>query len=600
MAINGFSPDWLGELKARNDIVTTVSHYIKLDRKGKSHWGCCPFHFEKTPSFAVNETDQYFHCFGCGVSGDVIAFVQKYENLDFMEAVQLLAKNAGMEVPTLENNEEIAKRKEEKEQILHALRESAIFYRQVLLSQVGKPAMDYLKNRGVSLKSITNFGLGYSPDFESVKKHLQNKGYSLELLKKAGIIEISNGKSYDFYAGRLMFPLINMQGEVVGFSGRLIEKKDFAKYKNSPQTIVFDKSRTIFGINLLKKLRNETKTNLKNIILVEGQLDVVAMHQAGFNNAVACLGTALTPLHCKELEKLTENVILMLDGDGAGQKATLRSLNVLFQNSELSVKVAVLPDGLDPDEFLKKYDKSKMEEILNAAVEALDYQITSLAANFDLESNEQRAKFVKQALAIIKTFNKDASSQEIYLKKVGKLANLPADVLRQDLQNLDVSAVKVLEEEKMQEPEKLSEDAYIMADKFVLASLLFRKPYANIEDCAEIGFLDKDLNDLYEYIKQGTKDKPALVSGVFDRIDVENNPLISEIINFPFTNEEKGAEIWQDCLVKNKERALDREKELLEKEWKTGDLKQRVEILKKMQEIDKRRYVLRSKKDTLA
>lgn len=587
MANGGFSPDWLGELKARNDIVTTVSRYIQLQRKGKNHWGCCPFHFEKTPSFSVNEVDQFFHCFGCGVSGDVISFIQKYENVDFMDAINILAKNAGMEVPSIEENEEIKKRKQEKEQILHALREAAIFYRQNLLGNRGAPARAYLQKRGVTQKSVTSFGLGYSPDFDSIVAYLTNKGYSVDLLKKAGIVESNNGRTYDFYGGRLMFPLINMQGDVTGFSGRLIEQKDFAKYKNSPQTMVFDKSRTIFGINLVKKLRNELRGDLNNIILVEGQLDVVSMHQSGFNNAVACLGTALTRSHCLELSKLTKNIVLMLDGDGAGQKATLRSIDVLAQNSELSVKVAKLPEGLDPDEFLKKYGSEKMKELLSSAVESLDYQINSLAENFDLNSNEQRAKFIKQALAIIKTI-KDISTQEIYLGLVRNLTNVPVDILRQDLQNLDSTTVETEKVDTNAEPERLGEDAYIKADKFILASLLHRKDYANIQDCDDVEFLDGDLNTVFGYIKQGTKDKPALVSGVFDRVDVENNPLINEIINFSFADNENAKIMWHDCIRQNKLRKFEREKEKLQNDYAKCDLTQRAVVMKQMMEVDKK------------
>ena len=595
MADKGFSPDWLGELKSRNDIVSTISRYIKLDRKGKNHWGCCPFHFEKTPSFSVNEVDQFYHCFGCGVSGDVISFIEKYENVEFYDAVKILAKNAGMEIPNFVQSEEIAKRKEEKEQALHALLDAAIFYRQILFSSKGKPAMNYLLKRGVNSKSIATFGLGYSTDFESLKNFLESKGYSIDLLKKAGLVDINNGRAYDSFGGRLMFPLINMQGEVVGFSGRLIENKDFAKYKNSSQNIVFDKSRTVFGINLAKKLRNELRNDLQNVILVEGQLDVVSMHQAGYKNTVACLGTALTPQHCKELEKLTNNVIVMLDGDEAGKKATLRSLEVLASSSNLSVKVVSLPEGCDPDEFIKKYGKEKMDNLLSSAIESLDYQIKSLAELYNLDSNEQRSKFIKQALIKINKLS-DSSTREIYLGLIRKLTNVPVDILRQDLNNLETNSEEIEVTQPKEETIKLNEDAFVLADKFILASLLHRKSYAKLDDCSEIEFMDNDLNTLYEYIKNGTKDKPALVSGVFDRIDVQENPLVLEIINFSFGEENNDEIIWKDCLIKNEQRKLDRQKDILEKEWKKSDLKERIEIGRKMQEIDKRRFMLKSKK----
>ena len=597
MADKGYSPEWLSELKSRNDIVSVVSRYIKLDRKGKNHWGVCPFHYEKTPSFSVNEVDQYYHCFGCGASGDVISFVEKYEGLDFWEAVQMLAKNAGMEVPTLIGSDDIQKKKAERDKALHALLDAAKFYREMLNSPKGKLAMDYLAKRGVSAKSIAVFGLGYSPDFESMQKHLLKQGYDLEILKKAGLVDVSNGRTYDAFGGRLMFPLINIHGDVVGFSGRLIEDKPFAKYKNSTQNIVFDKSRTVFAINILKKLKNEMRSDLPYVILVEGQLDVVSMHQNGFRNTVACLGTAVTPFHAQEIERLSRNVIIMLDGDEAGKKATLRTIDVLLPTG-LSVKVATLKDGLDPDEFIKKYGKEAMQKVLDNAVEAIDYKISELATNYNLESNEQKAKFIAEALDIIRSLSNE-TEKEIYLGMLRKFTNIPVDILRQDLKK-EVKKQELVQTQTPVIDNKANEDAYILADKFLLASLLHRKEYANIDDCEDVEFIDYDLSTLYNYIKKGTKEKPALVSGVFDILDVDTKPLIYDIINFQFSSDENNSRIWKDCLIKNRQRKLEIQKDWLEKELKNADLTRRAELLRQMREIDIKKLELLKQKDKLS
>ena len=482
MASNQFSTEWKEELKSRNDIVSTVSKYLKLDRKGKNYWGLCPFHYEKTPSFCVNEVDQFFKCFGCGESGDVITFVRKFEGVDFMQAIEILAKNAGMEMPKLENNLELKKKKEEKEQVLQALRAAALFYHKTLKSPKGEICQKYLEKRGVSQTSITNFGMGYSPDFDSMKNTLLKQGFSVETLKKAGLVDTgTGGRIYDAFAERLTFPLINTYGDVIGFSARIIEDKPFAKYKNSTQTIVFDKSHVIFGINFIKKLRNELHTNVPRVILVEGQLDVVSMHQKGFTNTVACLGTALTPFHAQELKKLTNNVVLLLDGDGAGQKATMRSIDIL-RPSGLSIKVATLPEKLDPDEFLKKYSKEDMQKLIDNAVEAMEFQLQTIAKNFDLSSKEQKANYIKSALSLIKTLETDAE-KSIYLETVRELTNIPVDVLRQDLDSIKTEKPKEIDEKRNNFiKENLEHDAFVSADKFILSSLLYKKPWAKLDE----------------------------------------------------------------------------------------------------------------------
>lgn len=588
--VANFSLEWKEELKSRNDIVSTISHYITLKKKGKNYWGVCPFHYEKTPSFSVDGVQQYYKCFGCGEAGDVIQFVQKYENIGFLEAVEILAKNAGMEMPKIEKSPDYEKKKQEKEKILQALRESARFYHQVLNSPKGKVCRDYLEKRGVSHQSITNFGMGYSPDFNSLITHLQSKGFDLDILKKAGLVDVSEkGHPFDAYAQRLIFPLINTFGDVIGFSGRILVASDFAKYKNTAQTVVFDKSKVVFAINLVSKLRKELHSDVPRIVLVEGQLDVVSMHQAGFNNTVACLGTAITPMHAKELKKLTDNIVILLDGDSAGQKATLRSIDIL-KPSGLSIKIATLPEGMDPDEFLKSHSKEDMQELLDNATEAMDFQLKTLAKKFDLKSNEQKSRFIKEALALIKTLETDAE-KNIYLEFVRKLTNVPVDILRQDLLNIKVVQPEVKDEITAKNIfSEQEQDAFMKADKFLLASLLYRKPWANLGDCLNVSFLNPDATTLFDYVHTPN----FVVGGIFDRIDVQASPFLQSVVNCVF-NDETGEQVWQDCLAKNKERGLLIEKDVLEKSFSSLTSEERKQVANKLFEIDLKLAKLKNK-----
>ena len=323
----GFSQDFIEKLKQNNDIVSTASKYINLTRKGKTWWACCPFHFEKTPSFAINEIEQYYHCFGCGASGDVISFVSKYESLDFYDACKKLAEYANMELPAYQNDENLIKIKKKRDRIFSLLVDAAKFYYNNLKKPEATPALEYLASRKLDMSIIKEYGIGYSTGWNEVVGYLRGLGYTDEELLDSGVCDKHDGKLIDAYAKRIIFPIFNLMGNVVGFSGRVIGKADFAKYKNTAQTLVFDKSSLIYGINQIKKAKKIG--NLSEIVIVEGQMDVISLFKSGVSNAVACMGTALTANHAKNLKKFADKVILCFDGDSAGKKATLRSIEIL-------------------------------------------------------------------------------------------------------------------------------------------------------------------------------------------------------------------------------------------------------------------------------
>ena len=359
--------------------------------------------------------EQFYHCFGCGESGDVIKFIEKIESVDFMTAIKILADAAGMEVPQFVGDDNLKEKKEKKDAILKANKDAAIYYNKMLYTEKGKDALNYLYKRGLNKEVISKFGLGASVDWFDLITHLKKLGHKEEVLIEAGLAERgSKGGLYDIMAERLMFPIINSFGEVVGFSARALKDGKFAKYRNTAQTLVFDKSRVVYAINLLKKLKQTEK--FEEIILVEGQMDVIAMHLAGFKNSVACMGTALTKYHSKELKRFTDKVIVSFDGDAAGQKATLRSLEILEEEG-LKVYVIALPEKLDPDEFIKKHGKAAYQKLLDEAMPLNDYKLKAIASEFDLEDNKQRTKFIDTALEEIKNL-KSGYQREIYIKQL--------------------------------------------------------------------------------------------------------------------------------------------------------------------------------------
>ena len=322
MAREGYPLDWMTELKSKNDIVSVVSRYVRLDYKGGRYWGCCPFHHEKTPSFTVNQREGFYYCFGCHAGGDVVKFVQEMENVGFPEAIKLLADAAGMQVPETEQSEALQTEKKYRDRLYAALKEAAgHYYRNLADPVVGKKVREYLAKRKIPSDVVVRFGLGYSKDFNSVIDYLREKGFSDKEILDSGVgTKNKNGSLYDALADRLIVPIINRADKVVAFGGRILEKKDgVAKYRNTTNTPVFEKNKTLFGINIAKKQRQ--KAGITEVIIVEGYMDVISLNKVGIANAVAGMGTALCDGQARELKYLSDRVYVCYDGDGAGQNA---------------------------------------------------------------------------------------------------------------------------------------------------------------------------------------------------------------------------------------------------------------------------------------
>ena len=418
-----FPPSFLDELMLRNPIEDVVGQYVSLKRSGANMFGLCPFHGEKTASFSVAPDKGIYYCFGCHKGGGAVNFMMEIEGLSYPDAVRALAKRVGMEVP---EDEQYQSRYRQQERLWALHKEAARFFHSQLYSSVGKEALDYAFRRGMSKSILTTFGVGYAPNsWDALIRAMRAKGYTDEELKDSGLVTVSqkNGRIFDRFRDRLMFPIIDVRGNVIAFGGRIIKNDpNAAKYLNSPETLIFNKRKNLFGLNLAKK------TKADSLILVEGNIDVVALHQYGFDNAVASLGTSLTEEHAALLTRYTENVILLYDGDEAGQRAAQRAIPML-EKAGLHIKVLQLKDAKDPDEYLKKFGADKFKLLLEESSNRVEYQLGAIAKKYDIREDEQKVKFISEAAEFISTLP-NAVQREVYGHRVAEAAKISYDAMK--------------------------------------------------------------------------------------------------------------------------------------------------------------------------
>ena len=389
------SDSFLEQLRANTDIESVISPYVNLRRRGKNLVGLCPFHNEKTPSFTVYPENGSFYCFGCGVGGDVITFVRRMENLDYMEAVKQLADRAGMALPEDGYDDTLAKKRTA---VLAANRAAAKFFHSQLFTDRGRHALNYFLDRGLTMETIRHFGLGFAPDdWRALKNHLNEQGFDDILLESANLLRRSdkNGKVsyYDNFRNRVMFPIIDPRGNVIAFGGRVLDDSK-PKYINTSDTLVYKKSNGVFALNFAKN-GNDGK-----LIIAEGYMDVIALHQAGFTNAVACLGTALTKEQANLLSRYADEIILSYDADEAGQKATARALGI-FGTTGMEIKVLRLTGGKDPDEIIKKYGAQRFRDIINGAANDAEYRLLRARQGIDLSTDDGKVKYLSAATEVL-------------------------------------------------------------------------------------------------------------------------------------------------------------------------------------------------------
>lgn len=507
--------DVIAEIKYRNDIESVISQYVVLKRRGKNLIGLCPFHNEKTPSFTLYPDNGSFYCFGCGVGGDVLTFTGMIEHLDYVESIKFLADKSGILIP--ENDYEDNSLQKIKQIILEINRESARFFHNCLMSTEGKWALDYLMGRGLSISTIRKFGLGCAPDnWDSLLKHLTAKGYSISDMLQANVISKSQkGTYFDRFRNRVMFPIINLRGSVIAFSGRARpdDEKAGGKYVNTQDTPVYKKGENLYGFNIAKN------NCADRIILVEGNMDVISLHQSGFTNTVAALGTAFTVEQGKLLSRYTKELVICLDADSAGQKAVQRALETL-KDSGLPTRVVVIPDGKDPDEFIKKNSPEKFKALLDRSESDIEYKLRKAGENIDIQSDSGKLLYLKEAAQILADTDDDLAV-DLYSGRLAEKYGFSKNAVDSAIKRIKESNAKKKVRKEINDaispkyirndvnPEKRFNKRAAAAEETII-SVLFAHPdfFGRVEEALPPEMFITNINrriygEIYDALKQG-------------------------------------------------------------------------------------------------
>lgn len=537
----GFTPEFLEELKYKCDIVEVISQYVPLQKKGGRYFGCCPFHNEKTPSFCVN--NGWYHCFGCGASGDVVKFVMEMESVSFYDAVKILADKVRLQLPEVKLDPQYAQKKEHGDVLKQLMRDAARYYRNNLLDEKkGKDAREYLHNRGLDDEIAKRYGLGLSLDNESMVGYMRRKGYSLKDLEECGLVGNAQ-RPYDAFANRIIVPIMDSMSNVIAFGGRIYHgEKDVAKYKNSTNTTLFDKGRTIYGINFIKRDKKMNGVAYKELILVEGYMDVISLGASGIKNVVACMGTALTDGQARELSRMTENLYVCYDGDGAGKKATIRNVDILAKFVQ-NVRVISLDDGKDPDETVREGGVEAFVKKQKEALPVIEYKLKLCADANDLGSVNGRAKYIQSALKVLKTIDNRAE-REVYMDIVSKKSGVSVATLTDE-----VGMIRPTKIERTKENDEEKIEKTLIASRFVLNRILKGEKFVDISKIKTEWLA----NDLHKEVFDWAKTMPEhtdLVNPMFSKFGYENDEINKILnVNMKFADTIREADYFNDCVL---------------------------------------------------
>lgn len=537
---------FIDELVARSDILDVVSDYVRLTPKGGSYWGLCPFHGEKTPSFHVLPDRQAYHCFGCGKGGGVVSFVMDVENLPYLDALRLLAKRAGMEFPE-QNTDQRSRRK--RGRLLELNKEAARYFHSQLHSPAGQEGLAYLQRRGLSRGIMTRFGLGFAPDsWDSLIRAMAQKGYDkAELLEAGLVVNNQKGRIYDRFRGRVMFPIIDLRGDVIGFGGRVMGEGE-PKYLNSPDSPVFNKSRNLFALNLAKN------TKLGRIILTEGYMDTISLYQAGFDCAVASLGTALTADHAKLLSRFTKEAVICYDADNAGIQAANRAIPLL-EKTGLKVKVLRVHGAKDPDEFLKKYGPDAFSKLLDQSENYVEYNLGQLQAKYDLTDPVQKAEFARAGAEVLSQLDSPVE-REVYAGQLAQTSGVGKDALLQEIKRC--RSQRFYQAKKKQERRNLTPINQIQpksrqmrydnprsarAEEGILRLLLLDSSLADqVQDLTAAAFSSPVLGKIYDVLLDHLRQGRSLQLGTLEgELSGEEVALLADILGQPVALENGAA-----------------------------------------------------------
>ncbi len=522
-----YSDELIDEIRSKNDIVDIISQYVVLKRSGRNFFGLCPFHKEKSPSFSVSPDKQIFHCFGCGVGGNVFHFVEKIENLGFIESLEMLADRAGINLPTISNSVD-DKLLKLKSKVYDINAETAKFYHENLYKPTSKEAQNYIKKRKLDNRTLKNFLIGYSGNFNELYVHLKSKGFTDEEILTSGLVNKNdNGKFIDRFRRRLMFPIQDTRNRVIAFGGRVLDDSK-PKYINSSENIVYSKGKHLFGLNVAKK------EHLKKIIIVEGYMDAISLHQRGITNAVASLGTALTESQGRLLRKSSEQVIIGYDADGAGQAATVRGLEIL-QNLGCDIRILQIEGAKDPDEFVTKYGPERFLKYVDNAISLVEYKIKVLKQKLDINNTNDKIKFLKEIAKELAKISNNIE-REVYVDKISLEYNISKEAIYSEINKLiygkneDEKRINVT---KVAQPQKKvieETDKAVAKREGLIIYLLINYPneaYSKIKEVVSVEDIKSERNKkvitkLYEELEKGYSN----INNVLDWFQEE------EIINY--------------------------------------------------------------------
>ena len=578
-----YSEDIIEQVRTENDIVDVIGDYVKLQKKGSSYFGLCPFHNEKSPSFSVSPHKQMYYCFGCGEGGNVISFLMKYENYTFIEAMEVLANRAGIELPKMEYSKEQRREKDLKTKIIEINTEAAKYYHYLLKSKRGTVAYNYLTGRQLSDETIVRFGLGYSDKYSNnLYGYLKSKGYKDEELRETGLFTYDEKRGVtDKFWNRVMFPIMDANNRVIAFGGRVMGDGK-PKYLNSPETKVFDKSRNLYGLNIARSSRKDY------MLICEGYMDVISLHQAGFNNAVAALGTAFTSRHATLIKRYVKEVVLTFDSDGAGVKAALRAIPYL-KDAGLSIKVLNMKPYKDPDEFINALGKEEYENRIKNATNYFIFQVQVEQQNYNLEDPQEKTAFHKKVAEMLLNF-KDEIERDNYLESVCKIFNIPREGLSKLVKKTGLTYVG--KEDKTVDAPKVStkvkkEEASVSAQRILLAYLLDKTKWfmkvaqvISPEDFID-PFYNKVASLFWEQMESG-QGNPAQIMNHFE--DEEEHKKVAQLFVSPIranlTMDEQEKAI-NDAVMKIKKESLDHQAA------NASDISQLQSIIKEQNKLQK-------------
>ncbi len=582
-----YSEEIINDVRQSNDIVDVISQYVHLKRSGRNFFGLCPFHNEKSPSFSVSPDKQIFHCFGCGVGGNVITFVSKIEGLNFIETIQMLAERANIQLPTLENNGDMQK-EILKDKVYKVNEFTAEFYHQNLYKPQAKMAQEYVKKRQLTNETLKSYRIGFSGKFDELYQELKKQGFNEQEILESGLVNKNErGQYIDRYRNRLMFPICDARGRVIAFGGRVLDDSK-PKYINSPENVVYSKGRHLFGLNVAKK------GDTKKLLIVEGYMDVISLHQRGITNVVASLGTALTEQQGWLLRRNSEQIILSFDSDEAGIKAKLRSIEIL-QNMGCDLRVLQLEGAKDPDEYILKYGNMRFQSAIDKAFSVVEFKVKILKKDLNLENTNDKIKFLNEIAKLISKVD-NTMEREVYIEKIAKEYDISKEAIYAEVNKLTYKnnkSEKILEKAKPvvihKEVQRKEVSQAIKKRENTIISILLNGDlsiYNIIKQNINPDEFQDEINSnivhkLYEEFEKGNSN----INGIIDELSQEEQNQITMIMadDYEIDNLEKA--IDDIIQIYQKEKLNDRKFQILELLEQITDENQKKELEKELSEI---------------